>query len=128
MGTNGEAAHMTSEERSDVIRGVRAALDKAGLEKTYLLVGTGGQSARETIKLSKEAKEAGADYACVVSLSSRPPLISACQLTTLLLVPLALLVSSSRPGTLRSSWARTARPSSSSSPRSPMRLLCRSCP
>lgn len=67
MGTNGEASHLDSEERIEIISKSRAALDKAGLEATPLLVGTGGNSARETIKLSKEAKKAGADFAIVIT-------------------------------------------------------------
>lgn len=66
-GTNGEASHLDAEERVAIISASRAALDKAGLEATPLLVGTGGNSARETIKLSKEAKDAGADFAIVIT-------------------------------------------------------------
>lgn len=66
-GTNGEACHLDAEERVAIISASRAALDKAGLEATPLLVGTGGNSARETIKLSREAKAAGADFAIVIT-------------------------------------------------------------
>lgn len=44
----------------------RAALDKEGFNSVPLLVGTGAGSAKETIKLCKEAKEAGADAAIVI--------------------------------------------------------------
>ena len=67
MGTNGEACHLSAEERSSIIKASRAALDKAGLEQTALLVGTGGSSARETIQLAKEAHAAGADHSIVIT-------------------------------------------------------------
>lgn len=65
LGTNGEASHMTHEERALTISSARKALDAAGLKDTVIVAGTGGGSARDTIKLCEEAKEAGADYACV---------------------------------------------------------------
>merc|ERR1711939_687329 len=49
LGTNGEASHLSDSERTAAI-----------------LVGTGTGSAKETIKLCKEAKVAGADYAIVI--------------------------------------------------------------
>ena len=67
MGTNGEACHLSPSERSSIIKASRSALDKAGLEQTALLVGTGGSSARETIQLAKEAAEAGADHSIVIT-------------------------------------------------------------
>jgi len=61
-GTNAEACHLSHEERSLVVKEARKALDGANLKDVPLLVGTGGQSARESIQLAKEAKEAGADF------------------------------------------------------------------
>ncbi|KAG8938137.1 hypothetical protein FRC03_007624 [Tulasnella sp. 419] len=66
-GTNGEAPHLSDVERSASIRAAREALDKNDLTHVPLLVGTGTGSARETIRLCKEAKEAGADYAIVIA-------------------------------------------------------------
>jgi 4-hydroxy-2-oxoglutarate aldolase len=54
---------MSDEERKATISASREALDAAGLKDTVIVAGTGGGSARHTIKLCKEAKEAGADYA-----------------------------------------------------------------
>lgn len=54
------------EERSSVIRAAREALDSAGHHSVPLLVGTGGGSAKHTIALAKQAKEAGADYSIVI--------------------------------------------------------------
>ncbi|KIY65726.1 putative dihydrodipicolinate synthase [Cylindrobasidium torrendii FP15055 ss-10] len=67
LGTNGEANHLSDEERSKVISISRDALDKNGFTNIPLLVGTGTGSAKETIKLTTQAKAAGADYAIVIS-------------------------------------------------------------
>ena len=41
-------------------------MDENGHKQVPILVGTGTGSAKETVKLCKEAKEAGADYAIVI--------------------------------------------------------------
>jgi len=66
LGTNGEAAHMSAEERSLAIKTARQTLDNNGFQDKAILAGTGGQSARETIQLCKEAGQAGADFAIVI--------------------------------------------------------------
>ncbi|KAJ9110192.1 hypothetical protein QFC20_003044 [Naganishia adeliensis] len=66
LGTNGEASHLMDEERAQVIRASREALDAAGHQAVPLLVGTGGGSAKHTIALAKQAKAAGADYSIVI--------------------------------------------------------------
>lgn len=48
------------EERTDLIRFIRATLDEAGLQSTPIVAGVGGLSTRETILLAKSAAEAGA--------------------------------------------------------------------
>ncbi|KAL7423069.1 hypothetical protein Q5752_002368 [Cryptotrichosporon argae] len=65
-GSMGEAHHLTAEERTTLIREARAALDEAGLTDTVIIAGTGGNSTRATIQLSKLAAEAGADIAIVI--------------------------------------------------------------
>jgi len=67
LGTNGEASHLSDDERVTLIKSARAILDKNGLPDLALLVGTGTGSAHQTIKLCKQAKEAGADYAIVIA-------------------------------------------------------------
>jgi len=62
----GEAIHLNNEERKQLIKTARRALDEAGLEDIGLLVGCGAPSTRATIKLVKEAAEAGADQAMVI--------------------------------------------------------------
>ncbi|CAD6575459.1 MAG: hypothetical protein CYPHOPRED_005713 [Cyphobasidiales sp. Tagirdzhanova-0007] len=61
LGTNGEDS-----ERSAAIKATREALDGSGHEQSPILVGTGTGSTKETIKLCREAKDAGADYAIVI--------------------------------------------------------------
>ncbi len=62
MGTNGEAVHLTSEERAQVIE---AARDAAG-EHTLILAGCGEQSTRATIANCQQAARSGADIALVL--------------------------------------------------------------
>ncbi|KAH9946123.1 dihydrodipicolinate synthetase [Epithele typhae] len=65
-GTMGEAHHLSHEERVDVIKAVRVALDDAGFAEVPIIAGSGAGSTRETIQLSKEAADAGADYVIVI--------------------------------------------------------------
>ncbi|KAF7321887.1 Dihydrodipicolinate synthase [Mycena kentingensis (nom. inval.)] len=66
LGTNGEASHLSDAERAAVIRASRLALNEGGFPHVPILAGTGTGSAKETIRLCKEAYEAGADYAIVI--------------------------------------------------------------
>ena len=54
QGSNGEAAHLTHQERSLTVRTVRHALDDAGYPHLPLIVGTGAPSVRETVLLCKQ--------------------------------------------------------------------------
>ena len=62
MGTNGEAVHLTSEERAQIIETAR---DVVG-ENTPLLAGCGEQSTRATIANCQQAALSGADIALVL--------------------------------------------------------------
>jgi 4-hydroxy-2-oxoglutarate aldolase len=62
MGTNGEAVHLTSEERAQIIETTR---DVVG-ENTPLLAGCGEQSTRATIANCLQAARSGADIALVL--------------------------------------------------------------
>lgn len=62
----GEAHHLSHSERTTLIRAARRVLDNAGLAHFPLIAGTGAGSTRETIEVTKEAAEAGADYAIVI--------------------------------------------------------------
>ncbi|KAL1965397.1 hypothetical protein VTN77DRAFT_5834 [Rasamsonia byssochlamydoides] len=66
MGSNGEAVHLTREERKVVTRETRAALDDAGYHNVPVIAGASEQSIRGTIELAKEASEAGAEYVLIV--------------------------------------------------------------
>ncbi len=65
-GSMGEAPHLSHSERITVIKAARKALDDTGFASMPIIAGTGAGSTRETIELSKEAAEAGADYAIVI--------------------------------------------------------------
>jgi len=62
MGTNGEAVHLTSEERAQIVETTR---DVVG-ENTPLLAGCGEQSTRATIANCQQAARYGADMALVL--------------------------------------------------------------
>lgn len=69
QGSNGEAMHMLHSERQEVIRLARKVLNEHGKLGAVIIAGGGAQSTRESIQLCKEAKEAGADFALVLSPS-----------------------------------------------------------
>ncbi|KAH9999735.1 dihydrodipicolinate synthetase family protein [Xylariaceae sp. FL0662B] len=65
-GSNGEAVHLSREERSLIIRSTRAALDQSDHHLMPLIAGCGAQSTRETIQLCRDAANAGANFAIVL--------------------------------------------------------------
>jgi 4-hydroxy-2-oxoglutarate aldolase len=66
-GSLGEAIHLSHEERVQLIKAGRKALDEAGFPDFPTIVGTGAGSTRETIELSQEAAAAGADFVIVIA-------------------------------------------------------------
>lgn len=66
MGSNGEAVHLTREERMTVIHETRTALDEAGLTNVPVIAGASEQSIRGTIGLCKDVAAAGGEYVLVV--------------------------------------------------------------
>lgn len=66
QGSNGEAVHLTFEERARVTSTTRLALDGAGFQAMPLIVGCGAQSTFEAISLCKQAATSGGDYALVL--------------------------------------------------------------
>lgn len=62
MGSNGEAVHLSPEEKTAVTRATREALDAAGFERTPIIVGSSEGSIRGTIALCKASAAAGGDY------------------------------------------------------------------
>ncbi|KAI6084579.1 dihydrodipicolinate synthetase family protein [Hypoxylon rubiginosum] len=65
-GSNGEAVHLSREERSLVIKTTRAALDQSDHHLMPLIAGCGAQSTRETIQLCRDAASAGASHAIIL--------------------------------------------------------------
>ncbi|ORY92919.1 hypothetical protein BCR35DRAFT_274061 [Leucosporidium creatinivorum] len=66
-GSMGEAHHLTREERKLLIQTARQVLDDNQLTNIQLVAGTGGNSTKETIELSKDAAEAGAQFNMVIA-------------------------------------------------------------
>lgn len=66
QGSNGEAVHLSHEERKLITSTTRKALDEAGFSDMPIIVGCGAQSTREAIELTKDAKASGGDYALVL--------------------------------------------------------------
>jgi 4-hydroxy-2-oxoglutarate aldolase len=62
LGSNGEAVHLTSDERQQVIATVRETMGA----KSLVLAGVGDHSTRATLALARLAAEAGADVALVL--------------------------------------------------------------
>ncbi len=62
MGSNGEAAHCTREEKLAVTRATREALDAAGFTDTPIIIGATEGSVKGTVALCRLAYDAGADY------------------------------------------------------------------
>ncbi|MBN1650067.1 MAG: dihydrodipicolinate synthase family protein [Bacteroidales bacterium] len=63
LGSNGELVHLTEEEKIKVYRECRKAIP----DDRLMLAGTGGQTTRETIRLSLAAANAGADAVLVLN-------------------------------------------------------------
>ena len=63
----GEAHHVSHDERAELIKAARNALDEAGLNDVPLIAGTGAGSTRETLFLCNQAAKYGADAAIVIA-------------------------------------------------------------
>ena len=73
QGSNGEAQHLSHEERKHAIALTRKTLDENGFNNVLVIAGTGAQSTRESTKLCSDAHEAGASHALVLTPSTWPP-------------------------------------------------------
>ncbi len=65
MGSNGESAFLTRDEKLKIVETVKNSLS----HDRILIAGTGSDSIRETVSLSNDAAERGADYALVLTPS-----------------------------------------------------------
>ncbi|KAK4541325.1 hypothetical protein LTR36_008083 [Oleoguttula mirabilis] len=75
-GSNGEAAHLSHDERILITRATREALDESGHSEIHVIVGCGAHSTRETIKLCKDAAASGGSHALVLPPSYFASLLS----------------------------------------------------
>lgn len=66
QGTNGEAVLLSPEEKIEYLKAGRKAATDLGLPDYPILAGISGQSTNETIRLAKEAKDAGANFALLL--------------------------------------------------------------
>lgn len=66
MGSNGEAVHLSRDEKAAITRATREALDEAGYQDVPVIVGASEQGIRLTIELCKEAAAAGGEYVLIV--------------------------------------------------------------
>jgi L-threo-3-deoxy-hexylosonate aldolase len=66
MGSNGEAVHLSKEEKVLITQETRAALDEAGFSHIPVIVGASENSIRGTIDLCKTLQEAGGEYTLLV--------------------------------------------------------------
>ncbi|KAK7690747.1 hypothetical protein QCA50_005846 [Cerrena zonata] len=73
QGSNGEAQHLSHDERKHAIALTRQTLDANGFQNVLVIAGTGAQSTKETKKLCVDAKEAGATHVLVLTPSVWPP-------------------------------------------------------
>lgn len=91
-GSNGEAVHLSHEERMLVTRSTREALVSCSHGDLALLVSCGAPSTQETIKLCKDAAKSGGDFALVL-----PPSYYGSLLTTTLIVDFFRAVADESP-------------------------------
>ncbi|KAK7454567.1 hypothetical protein VKT23_011319 [Stygiomarasmius scandens] len=73
QGSNGEAQHLSHDERKQAIKLARDTLNENGFQDVLVIAGTGAQSTRETKKLCVDAKEAGATHVLVLTPSTWAP-------------------------------------------------------
>ncbi|KAJ6260557.1 hypothetical protein Dda_4783 [Drechslerella dactyloides] len=66
MGSNGEAVHLSLDEKRIVTQETRKALDEAGFPHIPIMVGASEASIRGTIELCKHSQEAGGDYVLLI--------------------------------------------------------------
>lgn len=67
LGSTGEAIFVKSQERHALISSQRKALDDAGYKDRPIIAGTATQNIDETIQMVQESKDAGAEYAMVLT-------------------------------------------------------------
>lgn len=66
MGSNGEAVHLSREERKVVIHETRSALVAAGYQNVPVIAGASENSVRGSVQLCKDSADAGAEYVLIL--------------------------------------------------------------
>lgn len=66
QGSNGEAVHLTDDERDAATRATREALDAAGFAHLPVVAGAGAQSTRQAVERCRRAAACGADAVLVL--------------------------------------------------------------
>ncbi|ODQ51099.1 dihydrodipicolinate synthetase-like protein [Saitoella complicata NRRL Y-17804] len=74
QGSTAEAVFLTREERAQITRATRQALDEAGFHDTLVISGCGYLSTKQTIDYCQDAGKEGADYVLVLPPSYYPML------------------------------------------------------
>lgn len=67
LGSTGEAIFLRSKERIELLKSQRKTLDDNGYKDRPIIAGTATQQIDDTLEMIKESKEAGAEYAMVLS-------------------------------------------------------------
>ena len=67
LGSTGEAIFVKNEERHKLISSQRKALDDAGFKDRPIIAGTATQNIDDTVEMIQASKDAGAEYAMVLS-------------------------------------------------------------
>lgn len=67
FGSTGEAIFVKNKERNECIKSQRKALDDAGYTDRPIIAGTATQNIDDTLEMIQESKNAGAEYAMVLS-------------------------------------------------------------
>ena len=62
LGSTGEAVHLTTKERFEVLDGARKALEGAGFKDYPIIAGTATQNIEECLEQLADAKKAGAQW------------------------------------------------------------------
>ncbi|KAF7975716.1 hypothetical protein HWV62_8677 [Athelia sp. TMB] len=73
QGSNGEAQHLSRDERKEVVKFTRDTLDEHGFQNIVVIAGTGALSTREAKLFCADAAEAGASHCLVLTPSVWPP-------------------------------------------------------
>lgn len=66
MGSNGEAVHLSPDEKTQVTKATREALDEAGFQAVHVVAGCSDQSIRGTVQFCKDAATAGAEAVLIL--------------------------------------------------------------